>query len=1590
MGERKLLMRELQEKVGKYYRAVREKSSDDIIAVHFSTPEEFMAAVLAIFLCDKKVYIYKKVHISRFLSIDLLFTDSKEETGEFRGNICTPGDVHILDAPVYEGEFSVGDVILEDGITEYGIEGNIIKKWIQNEYGAQFEPEKSAYYIYNSIFDFYNFMWLLPVLQNRTLYYEKEVPTKIDKDNSLFILPISKMKSIQETMTGFKEGTKYISYGDEMYEQDIMLRKIKKKNSTWVNYFGFPYIVCASSVKVHLINGKIKPYQLLVPVEGISLDSRFDYYYKGNKNEDGTIKLLGYADNVVYSNGHYISKEDIVSLCSACEYFVDYWVADDRVYYCCDHNKSVFDIERYFYKAIPEQYVKLNLIEVPNIEYIHKKTTEKMLGSIEIAEIYRHLSEEKFSCAIRVEYENDGGTILFDQDLNKLNLPIHKINQDNEVGSSLAFIDGGAIEKNYFFHKNLCELLHERRNSRQSLLFYTENGLIKETYSEMYYNAVELASGLKDIGMKQGDKLIFQLPRRKEFVECFWACMLLGVVPAPLAVLDDFGNKNMNTNKLINIWDLLDKPNIITSTGLIESFKKLKSTGFLIDEMQFLEVEKLYGTQRELDIYNWENDETCLILFTSGSTGIPKGVQLTNGNIFSRTIGEIQLYHLDDNNVDINWMTLTHAAGLIWSHIRDVFMDIFQVQIDTEVILKDPLKLLEIANEYNGTITWAPNFAYSLIGNALDNTMDYRWNLEKFRYIFSAGEANISKTLRHFLRGLEKYNLPSNAVIPSFGMTETSSCITYYNQYSYNSSSDTDKFLPVGEPMPGIQIKIINENGKICKTKEVGRVLGRGSTFTKGYYKNSKANQESFTKDGFLITGDMGYIEDGQLVLTGRANDLIIVNGLNYYVQDIESIIDEMKEVAYCAATSVIGDDGTDKVLLVFAPQEDGLLDENRREELKELVDKVRSAVRKEYKLNINYVVPVNINTVPRTEIGKKQRIVFRQAFYAGDYNSTIQKLMNESNQEGVLLSGAWIRANDAIGILPENNVKLCIISNQTIIENKISSSWPGKVEFIALETITQLESGYIIDSFAYDNKDELEEFSTKLLKHSKLWAACKNNTCIYIPVSYGCGFDGDKIFNTNASLLLGLIKSMILEYPDILLKLVDLDDSSMNGMIKEIVLGTRDEYTVYRKNERYRYMLKSLKDKDKNSDFSFINKNAVILGGLGGVGYELVKYLIVKYDIDAILLGSKPLTGLKERRFNEIKNIKSTIKYKQIDITKAEEVEQIISQYEDEVHKKVNLFFHLAGKISENASFKSHWDELGSHIIKNETNYSFYETIKSKVVGISVLESLRSSRKDAYLILFSSVNGFFGGNSLGAYSAANSMMDAYGRWRSQTDSKIYTINWSQWIDTGITSEIPEIIKKTAARSGFIPASIEKNLQYFDYIIKADIKNTYVGIDRTYKKNYAILADDYKQKLCIYHTQDDNAVAKMLIQQHLEEDIKLEMNYVYSIPRLSNQENDIDWNTLEFNSKLYNINRNEGGISHIEQQMLQIWTKVLKIQNIGLDDDFFDCGGDSVRAAKLQFYIAEEFDVEMSFGDVLECNTPRKCIEQIGKLTVSK
>jgi acyl-CoA synthetase (AMP-forming)/AMP-acid ligase II/acyl carrier protein len=560
---------------------------------------------------------------------------------------------------------------------------------------------------------------------------------------------------------------------------------------------------------------------------------------------------------------------------------------------------------------------------------------------------------------------------------------------EEEAVGKLSIYMGTSLEKKEQLPFTLAQMLLNavKQHEKNGIKYIQENGEdFFQTYPDLLINAQKVLSGLKAKGIQPQDKVIFQLSVNQDFITAFWACVLGGFVPVPINIITSDDPNNATIKKLLNVWQSVDKPMILADS-------KIKS--ILCDVFSEHKDSKIYSLvdlceyPQDTSIYNSKSEDLALLLLTSGSTDSPKMVMQSHQALINRSFAAAQMNEFCSSDIFLNWFPLDHVGGIVMFHLQAASQGAMQLHGPIGKVLDNPLTWLDWIEKYKATVTWAPNFAYALINDCQADLKSRTWDLSSMRFILNGGEPIVAKQAKKFLSLLADFGLSPNAMFPSWGMSETCSGVTFSHEFSYEDILDEESYMAVGQPIPEFSLRIVSENNQLVEEGKVGQLQVKGPSVTTGYYKNPKANQESFTLDGWFKTGDLGILREGRLKITGRHKDIIIINGLNHYSHEIESSVEELEDVetSYTAAVGVCyGENTTDKLIIFFHPKSSNTLI------IEKLIEKIRSKVIRDFGIKADCIVPLEKENIPKTSIGKIQRSILKAKFEEGQFLEAINK----------------------------------------------------------------------------------------------------------------------------------------------------------------------------------------------------------------------------------------------------------------------------------------------------------------------------------------------------------------------------------------------------------------------------------------------------------------------------------------------------------------------------------------------------------------------------------------------------------------------
>ena len=564
--------------------------------------------------------------------------------------------------------------------------------------------------------------------------------------------------------------------------------------------------------------------------------------------------------------------------------------------------------------------------------------------------------------------------------------------------------------------KTLTELVISRKSEEEKGINFIlgSDEEIYVSYKELYYRALEFLHHLQKSGYKQGDEVIFQIEDNQRFVYSFWACILGGMIPVPVTT----GTNDEHRLKLFKIWNVLNNPQIIASSDFIAKLEQFAGKNNLNGQMELIlkrvvYAEEISGGRTEeiekyVNIYYPQPEDMAFIQFSSGSTGEPKGVIITHSNVFTNLNSVIKWARISQEDVSLNWMPLTHDMGLIGTHIKDMIADINQYNIQTQLFVRQPSLWMQKASQHKVTLLYSPNFGYKHFLKFYNPEDKRDWELSRVRLIYNGAEPISMELCNEFLDKMAVYGLKRNAMHPVYGLAEGTIAVTFpvpgeeFTFHILNRNhlrlgekvKDTFKedknsvtFIDVGYPIYNCFVCICDDENKDLGEDRIGYIRIRGGNVTSGYYNNRAATVQAISTDGWLNTGDLGFMRNGRLVITGRAKDVIFVSGQNYYSHDIERIAESVDgaELGKIASAGVFNEKlGYDELVLF-------VLFKQKPENFVATAVNLKRAVSEKLGIEVSQVIPVK--SIPKTTSGKVQRYKLREAYTNGEYDMLVRQL---------------------------------------------------------------------------------------------------------------------------------------------------------------------------------------------------------------------------------------------------------------------------------------------------------------------------------------------------------------------------------------------------------------------------------------------------------------------------------------------------------------------------------------------------------------------------------------------------------------------
>jgi acyl transferase domain-containing protein/acyl-CoA synthetase (AMP-forming)/AMP-acid ligase II/acyl carrier protein/NADP-dependent 3-hydroxy acid dehydrogenase YdfG len=616
------------------------------------------------------------------------------------------------------------------------------------------------------------------------------------------------------------------------------------------------------------------------------------------------------------------------------------------------------------------------------------------------------------------------------------------------------------------------------------------------SYREVYHFSLGMLGNLQKGGLKKGDELVFQIEDNKSFIVVFWACILGGIIPVPVIV----GNTNEHKLTLLQIWDFMNNPSLICDLKYRDALHKYVLENYGQEKWQCFEqkifvLEELEDSAKSGELCDVKEEDIALVQFSSGSTGIPKGVMLTHTNIITNVTAIINRMESVKEDVVLSWLPLTHAMGMIMLHLMAVGAGCRLMLMDLQLFTRIPELWMSKVSEHRATLLASPNFGYKHFLSSYKREKNHIWDLSHVRAILNGAEPISYDIYKTFLEELTVYGIKNSVMRTAYGLSEATvgvsmtpmnedSVVVYVDRnhlamegkvrYVDKNDKDCIKFMEVGPAFDFTEITIRDKKGRIVGDDIIGRVFVEGKNVTKGYYNNQQATDQVLEKDGCLETGDLGFLRNGRLVITGREKEIIIINGQNFYPHDLERVAEEVKGVqAGQVLVSGIQNSeiGSDKII-VF------VLFEHRIEDFVPLALEIKSHLNETGGWNISDIIPVK--KIHKTSSGKMQRNKMGSMYENGEFKEISARLKDlvQKRQERNSLNTSSRKTETAFEI-----AAVCreILNYPLVtISDRFFDIGASSLDLMRIVERLETEFGHkisVTDIFTYPRISELAEF---------------------------------------------------------------------------------------------------------------------------------------------------------------------------------------------------------------------------------------------------------------------------------------------------------------------------------------------------------------------------------------------------------------------------------------------------------------------------------------------------------------------------------
>mgnify|MGYP001824105781 CR=1 FL=1 len=576
----------------------------------------------------------------------------------------------------------------------------------------------------------------------------------------------------------------------------------------------------------------------------------------------------------------------------------------------------------------------------------------------------------------------------------------------------------------------LVDILRDRALTQPKQNLYTflidgESQTASLTYQELEQRAKAIAAYLQSICSPQ-ERVLLLYPPGLDYIEAFFGCLYAGVIAIPAYP----PRPNRSLSRLQNIIDDAQATLALTNRSILTSLERKLTHAPELTRLRWLATDNIDVDLREDYQETFLSSDTLAFLqYTSGSTAKPKGVKISYHNLLHNLEAIHNCFQHNAESKGVIWLPPYHDMGLIGGILQPLYGGFPVVLMSPLVFLQNPLRWLKAISYYKATTSGGPNFAYDLCVRKYQTGQSLDLDLSSWDVAFNGAEPINYNTLTKFAEIFSNYGFRAEAFYPCYGMAEATLIISGGQKNSQlvtktvqskaleqnkiaiaQAGTDNSRTLvSCGSSLPDQKIAIVHpETLTKCCRGEVGEIWVSGSSIARGYWQRETETQHTFNayldnrKDRpFLRTGDLGFLENDQLFVTGRLKDIIIINGRNHYPQDIERTVEESSSYIRPNGVATFSVDIQEEERLVVLVEvnrrywdsskdrshSNGYSAETKKANPQELIQSIRREINKNHDLQVYKILLLKPGSIPKTSSGKIQRHVCRANFLADTLN---------------------------------------------------------------------------------------------------------------------------------------------------------------------------------------------------------------------------------------------------------------------------------------------------------------------------------------------------------------------------------------------------------------------------------------------------------------------------------------------------------------------------------------------------------------------------------------------------------------------------